>query len=202
MNFSEASPSNNKSESASDEVLDALAIKGLERRYGPDLAPMGMLWMHIWRDQFVKHFGSLAALRDKTVLDLGCGSIQPEENDRSFEPWFPRYMFELGAKPVGVDIGSLEGEPYEHYQIDLSVPGSLDFLPDKSFDIIHTKAFMGWNPSPILKKNLKDRVIRSGSEVSQEELLKQIRDNINIQIKRLLKDGGIFFGSDTDAGPR
>ncbi len=59
--------------------------------------------------------------------------------NREFEPWLCRVLKELGAEPVGIDIGNLEGEEFEHYQIDLTKKGALDFLPSESFDLIFSR---------------------------------------------------------------
>ena len=77
-------------------------------------------------------FGSLAHVKGRRILDIACGSNTskaPEfifvntpfgertvkisdtsEYTAQFEPWFCRILLELGADPVGVDIGDLDGE--------------------------------------------------------------------------------------------
>jgi len=75
---------------------------------------------------------------DKKILVLGCGSPYPENyscDRREFEPWLCRAMYHLGMDVIGVDIRTLEGEQFEHYQGDLSKPGSLSFLGDHSIDL-------------------------------------------------------------------
>jgi|SRR3989339_451297 len=132
-------------------------------------------------------FGGLENLKDKKILDLGCGSSLDESTQklleryvagdswadqeiirrgmydlamnaqsaldnlksRLYEPWFCRALLELGAQPIGVDIGSLEGEEFEHYRTDLSKLGSLDFLPDQSFDGINLRQVLS---SPQLER--------------------------------------------------
>ena len=36
---------------------------------------------------------------------------------------------EMGAEPVGVDLGDLDGEIFEHHQLDLGRVGTLDIYP-------------------------------------------------------------------------
>jgi hypothetical protein len=49
----------------------------------------------------------------------------------------------LGAYPVGVDFGNLEGEAFEHYRVDLGQKGALDFLPSHSFDAVQDSRLFG-----------------------------------------------------------
>src|SRR5207247_4144223 len=86
-------------------------------------------------DRLIGAFGSLEGVRGKRILDIACGSNSsrsPDTGERTamFEPWFCRLLLELGAGPVGVDAGDLEGERFEHYSADLSRIGALDFLAD------------------------------------------------------------------------
>jgi hypothetical protein len=85
-------------------------------------------------------FGGLLQVRWKRVLDVACGSntsrapssihidtpfgeqtikiASPGGYTSQFEPWLCRTLVELGAEPVGVDLGDLDGEIFEHYQLD------------------------------------------------------------------------------------
>ena len=61
-------------------------------------------------------------LSGKTILDLGCGHNPSEEekrkfpNDRIFEPWLCRALHYLNIRAIGIDLGNLDGELFEHYQ--------------------------------------------------------------------------------------
>ncbi len=87
---------------------------------------------------------------------------------RLYEPWFSRALLELGASPVGIDIGNLDGEEFEHHRVDLSQPGALDFLPDKSFDAVNLNGLFS---SP----QLESMTGESEVDKMKEELKKQIR---------------------------
>lgn len=73
-------------------------------------------------------------LKDKTILDLGCGTINYILGEK-FEPWLARGLHEIGAKVIGIDKGNLNGELFKHYSIDLRNPNSLDFLKNNSIDL-------------------------------------------------------------------
>ena len=84
-------------------------------------------------------FGSLTRVKGKRILDIASGSNSsrsPTTGKRTamFEPWFARLVLELGAEPVALDAGDLDGERFEHHRVDLGKIGSLDFLAAASFD--------------------------------------------------------------------
>jgi hypothetical protein len=88
---------------------------------------------------------SLVAIRDRLILDIACGSNSsrsPATGRRTvaFEPWMCRLFAALGGRPVGLDIGDLDREQFEHHQVDLGIPGALDFLPSASFDAFQEQA--------------------------------------------------------------
>lgn len=95
-----------------------------------------------------------------------------------------RLLLELGAKPVGIDIGDLDGEAFVHHRVDLGVPGALDFLATGSFDAIHESRLFG---SPEFRA-----AHRSATE--------RIRREIHQQERRLLRPGGILIHSDGRSG--
>ena len=158
-------------------------------------------------------FGDLENLKDKRILDLGCGSRPridlskwaklvesnpSEHNDsgkyyqrmgslvtnmdlvigqRDFEPWLCRILVELGAKPVGVDIGNLEGEEFEHYQLDLNIEGALNIFPDKSFDAINMRLLLSsptfGTPSNEIIKELekqRDRLLKDDGKIIEFDM--------------------------------
>jgi hypothetical protein len=137
-------------------------------------------------DRLIGAFGSLDGVRGKRILDIACGSNSsrsPDSGQRTamFEPWFCRMLVELGADPVGVDAGDLEGERFEHYSADLSQIGALDFLPDASFDGIQDSRLFG---SPEFLAMLpRDQHAPIKAELRRQE-------------KRLLKPGAVIIHSD------
>ena len=136
-------------------------------------------------------FGPLSAIRRQAVLDIACGSNSSRSpatglETAEFEPWMCRLLLELGARPIGIDIGDLAGEAFEHHRVDLGVPGSLDFLAPGSFDAIHESRLFG---SP---------EFRAAHAPSTE----RIRREIHRQERRLLRPGGILIHSDGRPGRR
>lgn len=146
----------------------------------------------------------LSTLKGKRILDIASGSNtskappfvyvntpfgeqrihvpSPEGYTTQFEPWFCRILLELGAHPVGIDLGNLDNETFEHYQVDLGVPGALDFLPDHSFDAVHDSRLFG---SPEFTVQIPNRVDRL-----------RVAEEIRRQEQRLLKANGIVIHSD------
>jgi hypothetical protein len=149
-------------------------------------------------------YSSLAMLKDKRILDIACGSSTskapafvfvntPFGEQRipishtngytaQFEPWFCRILLALGAVPVGIDLGNLEGETFEHYYVDLGKPGALDFLPDHSFDAVHDSRLFGSPEFTAQFPNPEDR-LRVAAEIWGQE-------------QRLLKPEGKVIHSD------
>lgn len=132
-------------------------------------------------------FGRLSELRGKRILDLGCGSRTSRDPRTEiitplFEPWFCRILVELGTDAVGVDLGELDGEAFEHYRVDLAEPGSLDFLPDSSFDGVHDNRIFG-SPEFTSQHPSAADYQRISQEIKQQE-------------RRLLKPGGVVIHSD------
>ncbi len=150
-------------------------------------------------------FGSLSNVKEKRILDLACGSNtskapaslyintpfgemtigRPTKGyTAQFEPWFCRMLLELGAHPVGIDFGNLEGEAFEHYQIDLGLEGALDFLPGHSFDAVQDSRLFG---SPEFTAQFPDPANRL-----------KVAAEIRRQERRLLKAGGRVIHSDAE----
>jgi len=149
-------------------------------------------------------FGSLAHVKGRRILDIACGSntskapesffVNTPFGERTiriadtsaytaqFEPWFCRILLELGADAVGVDIGDLEDEAFEHYYVDLGTPGALDFLPSHSFDALQDSRLFG---SPEFTAVFPER----GQRLTVSEEIKK-------QEQRLLKKRGIIIHSD------
>jgi hypothetical protein len=150
-------------------------------------------------------YPELSDVPNKSILDIACGSNSSKlpssfflnslfggrsvrenrEFTALFEPWFCRILLELGAVPVGIDFGNLEGEDFIHHNVDLGKPGALDFLPDHSFDGIQDSRLFG---SPEFTAQFPHQADRL--KVAQE---------IVRQEKRLLKPDGIIIHSDAAA---
>jgi hypothetical protein len=129
--------------------------------------------------------GPLATIRGQVVLDIACGSDSSRSpvtglTTAAFEPWMCRLLLELGARPVGIDIGDLAHEAFEHHRVDLAVPGALDFLATGSFDAIHESRLFG---SPEFRD-------------AHGRATERIRGEIHRQEGRLLRPGGILIHSD------
>ena len=128
-------------------------------------------------------WGVSGEVRGKTILDLGCGSNQPSLegggifNDSTYEPWLCRGLHLLGANPIGVDIGSLDGEEFTHHQVDLSRLDSLKEIPDGSVDLANAKQLFS---SPFLIRFTK---------TNPEDL----RRNLHTQLERVLKPEAVFL---------
>jgi hypothetical protein len=88
----------------------------------------------------------------------------------------------MGATPVGIDFGDLEGELFIHYQVDLGKMGALDFLPDHSFDAIQDSRLFG-SPEFTAKFPRQADRLKVAQEIKRQE-------------QRLLKIGGIIIHSD------
>lgn len=113
-------------------------------------------------------------LEKKTILDLGCGSINSNDSFlsvRDFEPWLGRALHEMKINYIGIDKNETK-EEFTTYKKDLSFPNSLDFIEDNSIDIICAYSFFD---SPSLYNEQKTLDLLSG------------------QIKRIAKTNGHFI---------
>ena len=150
-------------------------------------------------------YGKLSHIQGKRVLDIACGSTTSKAPaglyintpfgemtlgraskgyTAMFEPWFCRILFELEANPVGVDFGDLEHEVFAHYRVDLGKKGSLDFLPDHSFDAVQDSRLFGSPEFTAQFPNQADR-FKLAQEIRRQE-------------ERLLKANGIVIHSDAN----
>jgi hypothetical protein len=169
--------------------LDARHALGRKIVREPELASI----VEEFISRLQRAFGSLAHVRGKRILDIASGSNSsrsPSTGRRTavFEPWFARLLLELGAEPVALDSGDLDGERFEHHRVDLGQPGALDFLPDASFDGVQDSRLFG---SPEFTKAYPRR--RDHDRVKAE---------IAHQERRLLKRDGVVIHTDNaDSGP-
>jgi hypothetical protein len=149
-------------------------------------------------------YGSFSALKGMRILDIACGSntskapsfvfvdtpfgerripIPAQEGyTAQFEPWFCRILLELGADPVGLDLGNLDEETFEHYPVDLGQAGALDFLPEDSFDGVQDSRLFGSPEFTAMFPGQADRLKVAVEIWSQEQ--------------RVLKKEGIVIHSD------
>ncbi len=178
----------------SDRTLLAAAFSELDSRHGLaakiDAEPHLQAIVKEFASRLLDAYGSLSAVAGQVVLDIACGSNSSRSpatglRTAEFEPWMCRLLLALRAHPVGLDIGDLAGEAFEHHQVDLGVPGALDFLPTASFDAIHESRLFG---SP---------EFRAAYGLATE----QVRSDIHGQERRLLRPGGILIHSDGRRGP-
>jgi SAM-dependent methyltransferase len=154
--------------------------------------------------RIVSAYGNLSAVKGQRILDIACGSstskfpasvyvnsplgeqmVQLTATDdytAQFEPWFCRIVLALGAQPVGIDVGDMQGEAFEYYNADLGAKGALDFLPAKSFDAVQDSRLFG---SPEFTAQFPDRSARI-----------MVAAEIRRQEQRVLKPGGIVIHSD------
>ncbi len=189
-----------------DQMFITKAIQALDSRYDLNRKIANEPGVEAIAEQMFERLASsypkLSEIQNKRILDIACGSNTSkapaslyfrtlggrsfENTSRGvtalFEPWFCRILFELGAYAVGIDMGDLENEFFEHYRADLGQPGALDFLPSHSFDAVQDSRLFG---SPEFTGQFPDAA--DGLQVAQE---------IVRQEQRLLKLGGIVIHSD------
>lgn len=138
-------------------------------------------------DRLMRAYGSLVRVNGKRILDIASGSNSsrsPTTGKRTamFEPWFARLLLELGAEPVALDGGDLEGELFEHHRVDLGKPGALDFLAAASFDGVQDSRLFG---SPEFRK-----------AYPRQRDHERIKTEIARQERRVLKPDGVVIHSD------
>lgn len=128
----------------------------------------------------------VSVLYGKDILDLGCGSKTSAITESAsgagvYEPWMCRALLLVGARPVGVDVESLDDEPFTHYQRDLTNARALTDLQADSFDVISSFSFIsGEHTSP--------RIVRTMTEQQQGEMEARLRQDA----QRLLREGGYY----------
>lgn len=109
-------------------------------------------------------------LKDKIIIDLGCGLSNASDEgafcsseSHKYEPWLSRILYHMGAYPVGVDNGDLSNERFEHISVDLMAKNSLDFISELDVDIVHTNGLFFSPTSRFLSgyetKDFKDFII-------------------------------------------
>ena len=140
-------------------------------------------------------FAANGNIEGKRILDLGCGSIGGTEDSLAeqygslFQPWLCRTLVELGAYPIGVDIGSLENERFETYRTNLLVPNALAKIPDNSIDVVHSRALF---TSPELDEQFHKFPPPWLSMGERENYFMQL---LRPQVERVLRPDGVFVYS-------
>lgn len=123
-------------------------------------------------------------LKGKKILDLGCGSYPTTDGMfMSWQPWLCRALLEIESKPIGIDIGNLSFEEFEHYQLDLTKPDALDFLPDKSIDLANASQLVN---SPFL--------FRYCRKLGYGEI--NLLETLTPQLERIIRPEGVLIYSD------
>lgn len=122
------------------------------------------------------------------IVDLGSGSTGVVEDSlfssAPYQPWLCRALYALGARPVAVDYGSFEHEPFETRTANLLDSDSLSFIElDESIDLVH--AYQLFN-SPQLELLTSGQGWGHGSMATGENLARVLRP----QIERILKPDG------------
>jgi SAM-dependent methyltransferase len=123
----------------------------------------------------------LGGVKGKVILDLGCGSRNPEREGGgidclAFFPWLCRSLVYLGASPIGVDKGDLDGEEFAHHQVDLCREDALACIPVHSVDLA--------NASDLFNSNTL-RIRRVNQDDFKRKLVRQL--------ERVLKPDGVFL---------
>lgn len=131
--------------------------------------------------ELIVHF-TKGYMHGKRILDLGCGSSPASdfpEMGKDYEPWLCRILQSAGAYPIGVDIGNLDNEEFEHHSVDLSESNSLGFIPDFSIDMIHSNLLYY---SPTLR--------------SKHRFDYDLFEHLRPQLERIIKPNGIYLYHD------
>lgn len=127
-------------------------------------------------------------LKDKIIVDLGCGNnggtAENADFDSRYQPWFCRILQELGAKPIGIDMGNLDGEPFEHFQEDLTSKSPLKTFPPQYADAVFADDF--FHSPQIIEMKIQNRALD----------IRNLRQRIFPAIKRILKSYGFYVEND------
>jgi len=144
---------------------------------------------------FLEKFSEmLDGLEGRKILDVGCGntsridssSAYSQKNDRNYEPWFCRALQMAGGHAIGIDIGNLDTEEFEHYQDNFLNPHIYDRFDDSSFDGVLSSSLFGETRS----SGFTSPALRRASSDSN---FNAARNNFFMQDKRVLKEGGVLI---------
>ncbi len=106
---------------------------------------------------------ALGDVREKRVLDVGCGSTEPYVLENTFRdrypPFFAEMMTTLGASVTGIDSRDNPSATYLHHVIDLTKKNWMKTL-DPPYDIIACLSLFNAPESPFEHDpNLCDRIM-------------------------------------------
>jgi len=85
-------------------------------------------------------------IEGKVIVDIGCGShtfngrafVRPGDSAK-YLPWLCRGLHILGVHVIGIDIGDMTGEPFEHYQGDVQDFNTWRPLQGRQVDLIQER---------------------------------------------------------------
>ena len=139
-------------------------------------------------------------LKNKVIIDLGCGYIggrdktpeaketteteDPAEKDCRNHPWFCRILYILGARPIGIDIGNMEGEEFQHHRLDLLEDNALRDFPAESADAVIADEL--FHSARLIEMKIKNRKLP----------IKNLRRKLFPQIQGILKTKGFYLEED------
>ncbi|MEK6830274.1 MAG: hypothetical protein AABY15_09225, partial [Nanoarchaeota archaeon] len=129
--------------------------------------------------------------------------ISDGKKSRSFEPWLPRALHEMGVHVIGIDIGNLDREEFEHYSLDLLKDNALSVIPDHSIDYAYSRLLYS-SPQlanmvsprdyPDIARKVKDQTIPYWSAGDGERLAGAVLEQKLLpQIERVLKPAGSYL---------
>ncbi len=200
------------------ETLIAEGHQKMRQHYGPTHKKN-------WQQELEDLFRIENDLRRKKVLVLGCGSNGGTEEHREYhssgdkemyQPWLCRVLHQLAIEVIGVDIGDLDGELFQHYQHDLLSKNALAMVPDHSIDLAYSRLLFS---SPELGKlinrcNLRDTEVDrridalmveshydSPSAWASTKSAHFLWKRLKPCIERVVKADGIFFYNESSALP-
>jgi hypothetical protein len=123
------------------------------------------------------------------VLDIGCGSEDNALNEEDpYPPVVCRVLKRLGAHPIGIDICSNRSEEFEHYQVNLWKPDSLNMISSNSIDVALA---IGVTDSPTLDYSRPRR-----KPLPYNDLTRRFLDHVTPQLERIVKADGYFVFTD------
>lgn len=143
------------------------------------------------------NFPSWTQLNGVRVLDLAAGSCHTKHADLTYYPHFSRLCAVNGAEVVAIDIkpqSDYDKMLFKSIRADIArlvQEGQLSEISElsgKTFDIIHSSSFVGWNPDPALEHQL--------SYMRME--LAEFEEKLILECLKLLAEGGVMS---LDANP-
>jgi len=124
------------------------------------------------------------------VLDLGCGRVNGDCSyqktaPRQYEPWPARLLHELGVPVIGIDLGGLDSEEFEHYACNLLDDGALAFLSSNSIDFANAACLFN---SPALRS-----CAYLWEPERQKQVGRELKARLIPQLERIVRPDGFFI---------